>query len=568
MTRSSKAVGPSTLHEAFAATAETAPTRDALWNGQVWVTYGAVHRQLDALARGLADLGLRPGERVGLVLPQGAQAMVAFFAVLQAGGAAALLNPFLREREFTAVLEDLRPSIVVAANRVPGNELEDSLRVIRERLHGLREVVLLERSLTFDAPTLDAVIAAGVPARDGAPPTIHADEVAAILYTTGTTGTPRGVMHSHASLLGSYRILQRLYDSFLGGAELKSAARLTAAVWRYRRRMLRGLGERTWMTPLSAYSIAGFRVLLQAMLSGQRALPMERFHPRLALELIEQQHVSILAASPAMVEAMTSVSDFDSHDLSSLLVVGLGSAPASPDLVRRARARFGCPVLNGYGTTETGGGVLVTQMHDSAHHQEESVGLPFPGAEVKIVDGERRELPPGRQGELACRVSSLMVGYSGAEDRSAPIDADGWYYTGDLAVRDNDGYVRILGRKRDVVIRGGHNVVPLEVERVLEEHPAVSRAAVVGIPDRGAGERIVAFAVLDPSLSARPADLRLYCAGRLAAYKLPDQIRIVLELPLAPSGEVRKAALRALALAAGELPSVVPERQADDQPDA
>jgi len=538
-----------TLEQAFSLVAGSVPGASALVGDGPWRAYAELARDSGQLASGLRQLGLRTGEHVALVLPTRPQSVVALLAVLGAGGAAVLLNPALRPRELAQVLADLRPSVLVVANRVPGNVLEDSLGELRAHLSGARAVVTLDPAPAAGCPTLAEVAAAGRAAGAAQPAGVGPDDLAVILYTTGTTGAPKGVMHSHGGLVASYLVLQQLYDRFLGQPSLRSAAAAISLVWRYRGRLLRGIGRRTWMTPLPLHSIAGFRVVLQALLAGERMVLMERFHPRAALELIARERVSILAATPAMAQAMLAVRDFERHDLSSLVAVGLGSAPTAPALAREARARFGCPVLIGYGTTETAGGVLVTRIQDADDRQAETVGLPFPGAEVRIVDEHRRDVPPDTPGELACRVSGLMAGYRGEAGATADVvDAEGWYYTGDQAVMDARGYVRIVGRTRDLIIRGGHNVVPIELERAIEEHPDVSGAAVVGVPDLVAGERVLAFVQPAPGRSPGPAELYAHCARRLAPHKLPDRFRIVTELPVVSTGELDRAALRRTAV--------------------
>ncbi len=233
-----------------------------------------------------------------------------------------------------------------------------------------------------------------------------------------------------------------------------------------------------------------------------------------------------------------------------LVDVGLGAAPARPEMVRQARRAFGCAVVVGYGSTETGGGVLVTRLEDAERQLTESVGRLFPGAEVRIVDDQRREVPDGTVGELACRVPGRMAGYLGDHGATSQvIDEHGWYYTGDLATMDRQGYVRIVGRKRDLIIRGGQNIVPAEVERVLLEHPAVERATVVGVPDRLAGEAIWAFVVAAEGAAVDLVELRAHCAQRMEPSKQPDELRACARLPTTETGEIRKWELRELALA-------------------
>lgn len=202
----------------------------------------------------------------------------------------------------------------------------------------------------------------------------------------------------------------------------------------------------------------------------------------------------------------------------------------------------------GYGATEIGGGLLVTRIDDGERQLAETAGRPFPGAQVKVVDDGRREVPTGCVGELACRSPGLMAGYHRQQEATSEvIDQHGWYYTGDLATIDDDGYVRIVGRRRDLIIRGGANVVPAEVERVLEDHPAIAEAAVVGVPDRAAGEAIWAFLVPAPAVTADLTEIRRHCTERLDPGKVPDRLRILAELPVSETGEVRRMVLRELA---------------------
>jgi acyl-CoA synthetase (AMP-forming)/AMP-acid ligase II len=447
-------------------------------------------------------------------------------------------GPRIRARELAPVVEDVRPVLVVAATDVTGNDLP-------ALLSGLRA----------DGVPVPAVVFPGQPAPDlahadpfaAAPVADDADPLAAIFYTTGTTGRPKGVMHTHAGLLDSVWRMQELQAAFFSGGPMTRAVRVARVVRRYGTRLRHGLGVQTWLTPLAVHSVAGFRFSLQALLCGHRLVLMDRFHPATMLRQVQEERANVLAVAPSMLEVALAVRDIDRYDLSSLLVVGLGGAPTDPDLVRRARRTLRCAVVVGYGATETGGGVLVSRMEDGERELAETVGRPFPGAEVKVVDEQRREVPRGSAGELACRSKAIMAGYLGGNDETTQVvDDDGWYYTGDLATIDHEGYVRILGRKRDVIIRGGAKVIPAEVEAVLGEHPGIVRAAVVGVPDRFAGEAVHAF-VVPAGTAPALAEIRRHCAERLDPGKVPDAVHVVSELPVTESGEVRKTDLRDLA---------------------
>ena len=434
------------------------------------------------------------------------------------------------------MLDDVRPALVITDVGSAGASLRAALRELPE---DARPAVLD----AIDAePESSRALSSG------------ASDLAAIFYTTGTTGAPKGVMHTHAALLDSFHRMQELEDAFFSGPPMERVTRTAKLVWRYGARLRHGLGTQVWLTPLPWHSVAGFRFALHALLAGHQLVLMEPFHPRQMLELVQRHRANIVAVAPTMLEVALAARGAGAYDTSSLLVVGLGGAPTAPDLVRRARAALGCAVVVGYGATETGGGVLVTRIEDGERDMAETVGRPFPGAEVRVVDEQRRPVAAGTIGELVCRSSGLMSGYHGQAGVTADvIDGEGWYYTGDLAAMDARGYVRVVGRKRDLIIRGGHNVIPAEVEAVLLEHPDVTRAAVVGVPDRMAGETIWAFVVAG-SATPPPQGLRRHCAQRLDPGKVPDQVRIVADLPVAESGEVRKAALRELA----ELDSLSP----------
>lgn len=532
-----------TLGQALTNVAAVHPRRVALTVAGRSTRFRELDQATTGLAAGLRRLGLRGGDPVLLLLPNGATAVWGFFATVRAGGVAVPLSPAIRPRELEAVVAGVRPAAIIAAPQA----LTSLETLRREEARPLPTTLVDGEAPVWARRLQDA--AATDQAGWQAPP-VALDQPAAIFHTTGTTGAPKAVVHTHRGLVASFLAMQQLYTSFFSGSMGETVRRTATLVWRYRARLRHGIGPQAWMTPLPWHGIAGFRVLLQALLGGHRLLLAERFQPRATVELVQRERVAIVALTPSMLEAILGVEDLRRHDLSSLLVVGLGAAPTSPELVRRARAALGCAVVVGYGATETAGGVLVTRMDDSDAHLAETVGRPFPGVEIRIMDERRQDLPAGAVGELACRVPGLMAGYhSDAGETGQVIDEQGWYFTGDLAVRDPDGYVRIVGRKRDVIIRGGQNVAPAELEGVLLEHPGVARAAVVGVPHRIAGEAIWAFAVPAPGAVLEPAELHAHCARHVEPHKVPDRFRVRPELPATSSGEVHRVALREIALA-------------------
>jgi acyl-CoA synthetase (AMP-forming)/AMP-acid ligase II len=390
----------------------------------------------------------------------------------------------------------------------------------------------------------------------------EADDLAALVYTSGTTGAPKGTMHTHRNLIAPVVASMKLREAWMPKPSIKSMVRVAKALRRYRSRLVRAAGrQQTFLAGMSYHGIAGFEVVLQALLTGDKLVIMERFDPVEALRLIEKEKVTIVIAAPTMWAVMSRVKDLGQHDLSSLLICGTGAAPCPPNLAHELRERFGCGVAIGFGATELGGGVMTSSLDDPDHLQAETVGQVFPGVEARVVDEERRELPTGEVGELAVRVDSVMKGYYKAPEATAEVlDEEGWYYSGDLATIDERGYVRIVGRKKDMIIRGGQNIYPKEIEDYLLTHPKVRSVAVVGVPGRLGGERVWAYVVPEPGEDLTAVEVLDYCRGQIAAYKIPEVVRFLSELPTSTAGEVQKYKLRQAAL--GEL------QQRSTQPDS
>jgi acyl-CoA synthetase (AMP-forming)/AMP-acid ligase II len=322
------------------------------------------------------------------------------------------------------------------------------------------------------------------------------------------------------------------------------------ALARYRSRMLRSVGRpQTIMSTMGWHTITGLHVLLQGLLMGDRLAVLPRFHPREALELVQRERVTVLVAVPTAYQAILALPDLSRFDTSSLFVCATGGAACPPELAREIQRRFSCALYNGFGMTEMGGGVSVSDLADSDEQQAETVGRPMPGVEMRIVDGERRDLPGDQVGELAVRGEGVMKGYYQAPDlTSAVLDAEGWLYTGDMARIDEEGYLRIVGRKKDVIVRGGQNIYPAEIEHHLETHPLIEKAAVVGVPSPVGGESVWAFVKPRGGAALTVREVLDHCRGRLEIYKIPSQVRFVSEIPEGEMGKPQKFKLRAAAL--------------------
>lgn len=504
-----------TLDEAFAAAVTTSGGASVTGDGER-ASLAELAGRVDALAQGLRAAGVGHGDHVALLLPNGVRYVEAFFGVLQAGAVAVPLDVGLSPDELGAV------SRVVPLRATIG-----------ERPHpGVAPLDVTPAGPGWSLPSGGAL--PDVPTRRRDP--------AAVFFTTGTTGDPKPVRLTHHDLVRPLVALERLHAAFFSGSVLDTARRVATVASRHGTGLLRASGRQTWLTVSPFRSIAGHQVLTGSLLLGHDLVTSRSFHPRRVLELVDTHRVNVLAGTPAVLELLLCVPDLAPYDLSSLLVIGVGGGPASPDLVDRARERFRCAVTVGYGSTELGGGVLATRLEDPLDTQAQTVGRPFPGTEVRVLDERGAEVSVGEPGELACRR---------ADDHpdADPDDTGGeWVRMGDLAVRDARGDVRILGRKDDLIVRGGQNLHPQEVERVVERLDGVASCAVIGVPVRG-DEQAWAY--------VRPADgqhvtaeqVRAQCRASLAPYKQPDRVRLVDVLPVAESGEVRKRVLREQALA-------------------
>jgi len=534
-----------TLGQALQEQVRAHPGREALVCGSERLTYEQLQSRTDALAGGLQRLGIAKGDRVVMLLPPGWQFVTLFFALARLGAVAVPLNPQSRRRQLAKVLAEVRPAAVVVAESGTAEAPATVGAVAQAAAAGCVVVVAGEAGgdgLPFASLLSGEPLAA---AGEAAEP----DDLAAILYTSGTTGEPKGVMHSHRGLVAPVVASTHLRRVWLHEPSPAQLARMAGLVARYGLRLLQAAGRpQTFLTAVGGHAIAGIEVMLQALLMGDRLILMPRFHPVETLRLVEQERVTILVAAPMALSVLVRMPGLERFDLSSLLIVGTGSAPCPADLARQVQARFGCAIHIGYGMTEVGGGISATSVEDSATRQAETVGRPMAGMEVRVVDEGRQPLPPGHVGELAVRGASRMLGYFGAPELTREVvDAEGWYYTGDLAVMDDQGFIRIVGRTKDVIIRGGQKIYPAEVEQFLTAHSSIREAAVVGVPGPDGDERVWAFVVLEVGAELTARDVLDYCRGALEAYKVPDRVHLVGELPRTEAGKVRRHELRALA---------------------
>lgn len=522
-----------TMGEALRRITGDRPEQEALVCGSSRLTYGQLQERVEQAAAWLAETGVGKGDRVALWLPPSIPFVTLFFAIAERGAVAVPMDPVALPHRLAYVVEQTAPRLLIAHRPLPA-EVEEALP------EGATPLVTEDEQ---GAQFLTSASGTPVPV-DVAP-----EDLLAILYTSGTTGVPKGAMHTHRSLIAPVVASLRLRELWMRRPTLSHLPKMGRALIRYRERLLRAAGRpQVFLSTVGFHTVTGIEVFLQALLMGDTLVIQPRFHPVEALELIQRERVTILVAVPTALAVMLRLKSFDRYDLSSLLICGTGSAPCPPELAREVQRRFGCALHIGFGATETGGGIAATDIGDPEDRQAETVGRPMPGVEVRIVDDEGRPLPPGEVGELWVRSEGRMVGYWGAPDLTAQVvDEEGWYHTGDLAVMDKEGYLRIVGRKKDMIIRGGRNIYPEEIERHLMTHPAIREAAVVGVPGGLGGEEVWAFVIPEEGADLTPREVREHCRGVLEPYKIPQIVRIVQDFPRSSTGKPQKFRLREIA---------------------
>ena len=540
-----------TMAEAFRRAAERRLNQEALVCGDFRATYRHVQDRVSALARGLRDLGVEKQDVVASCVPPSPEFIYLFFALAELGAVIAPFDPQSRPEHLARLLVDSGAKAIMASER---SGVEEAIELVREERADAGPMPLILDTVADNQSGLSVDrLLAEHQCLEPVASEVTPDDWMALLYTSGTTGRPKGAIHTHRSLIAPVVASLVVREAFTRHPSLGTVGRMAKVLARYGTRVLKAaVGRQIFLCTVGCHSMTGVEVMLQALLMGDTLVLMPKSGPLEALQLVQRERVTILIAVPTTLAILMRLQQKEAYDLSSLLICGTGSAPCPEQLAREVRDRLGCAVHIGFGATELGGGISATSLDDSADTQVQTVGRPMPGMQVRIVDESRQEVPAGHVGELACRGESVMKGYLGAPEKTAQVmDDEGWYYTGDLATLDTTGHLRIVGRKKDMIIRGGQNVYPEDIEQYLIEHTGVREAAVVGVPGAAGSEVIWAFAIPEEGQDTSPKALMSYCREGLARYQLPDQVRFVADFPRTSLGKPRKLELRELALREG-----------------
>ncbi|KUN81205.1 long-chain-fatty-acid--CoA ligase [Streptomyces griseoruber] len=482
-------------------TAERQPARPALRLGERVMAYAELDRASARAAALLRAEGVRPGDRVALMLPNVPEFVVLYYGVLRAGAVVVPMNPLLKARETAYHLTDSGASLLFEWHQAPGEGAQGAAAAGVRRL--AVEPAAFAELLTGHEPL------AGVADTDDA-------DVAVLLYTSGTTGRPKGAALTHGGLrhnteVNTVQVQRMTPDDVVVGC-------------------------------LPLFHIFGqICTMSVAVRAGASLTLVPRFEPQAVLDAIARDRATVFEGVPTMYAAL--LQHPSEADVSTLRMCISGGASLPVEILHGFERRFGCAILEGFGMSETS--PVVTFNHPDRPRKAGSIGTPIQDVQVRLLDETGQDVPAGEVGELAVRGPNVMKGYWNRPEETAAAVPDGWLRSGDLARQDEDGYFYIVDRKKDMIIRGGYNVYPREIEEVLHEHPAVALAAVVGVGHAHLGEEIAAAVVLRPGARATPDELREFVKERVAAYKYPREIWLMDRLPTGPSGKILKREITA-----------------------
>ena len=474
--------------------------------GDLEMTYGELNRAVCGVAANLRARGVSPGDKVALLVPNVPEFTIAYFGILYAGATVVPINILAAAPEVTYFLEDSDAQLLIVHPlfEEPGRKGAEPLSV---------PVVIAAGEKDDD--TVGAM--ARTEPIDGPHPTSPQD-TAVILYTSGTTGKPKGAELTHSNLLMNCAVV---------------APKLMPPA---------AAGHRALAT-LPLFHSFGQTVIQNTMIAtGGSFTLLPRFTPEEAFELIERDRLTIFAGVPTMYFALLHHRGDRAYDISSLEICMTGGAPMPVDVMNSFEEKFNVEILEGFGLSETSPAASFNVL--GKPRKAGSIGYPVWGVEMCIVNDADEALPDDERGEICIRGHNVMKGYLNRPDATKETLRNGWFHSGDIGFRDSDGCYWIVDRKKDMILRGGFNVYPREVEEVLYEHEDVVEAAVIGVPHESHGEEVKAVVALTPDGKASAEDLKVFCKERLAAYKYPRIVEIVPELPKGPTGKILKRELR------------------------
>jgi fatty-acyl-CoA synthase len=504
---------PLDIRDSLRLAARAFPGKDCVVLEDQRVSYGQLHDRIERLAAAMSNLGIGKGARVGYLQVNAIAFVECLYACLHLGAILVPLNYRLRARELDYIVNQSGVSALFV-----GERYVDVVRALAAP--ALTTCICLERAapgmVAYDSLFEDTLRPAPAASLEGG-------DTALILYTSGTTGLPKGAMISlqalhHLALSVALSLKLDHHDRVLAGGPL--------------------------------YHIGTVGYLIPSLYVGATWVMLPQFDAGQALAAIARERLTVCWFAPTMLNFMSRLEEPRTTDVSSLRLIQYGGAPMPAPVLEAASALFGCRFMQIYGMTEAAPQTFLDpddhglDARDPRRGRLASIGRPAPNVDLRIVDAAGRDVAPGEIGEIICRCATMMSGYWDKPAETAAAIRAGWLHTGDLARADADGFIYLVDRIKDMIIRGGENIYPAEIERVLYEHPAIAEAAVVGAPDPAWGERVKAVVVLHPGMTATAEALIQHCQDRLASYKKPSEVEFVGALPRNAGGKVLKQELR------------------------
>lgn len=478
-------------------TAWRIPAHTATITDEGTMSYAELDAESSRFATLLRRRGIEAGDRVGVMLPNTAAAPIAYYSIWRLGGIVVPMNPLLQAREVQFYLSNTAAKAVLASPDF-ARAADAGGQAAGAQVWVIDDAELAQ--LTNDLPEF------------GKPVTRAGSDTAVVLHTSGTTGKPKGAELTHDSLGSNREVVVRT--------------------------LLRLTDDDVVLAALPLFHVFGMTCAMNAAIAvGATLSLMPRFNAALAIERIRRDRVTVLEAVPTMYSALLAVAEqFPPEATATLRTCVSGGAALPVQVLNDFEKTFEATILEGYGLSETS--PAVSFNHPDTQRRPGSIGTPIDGVRIRLVDGDGAEVAPGASGEITVKGPNVMKGYWNLPDATAAAIKGGWFHTGDIGRVDEDGFYYIVDRKKDLIIRGGYNVYPREVEEALHEHPAVAQAVVIGMPHDTLGEEVGAAVVLKAGASADPAELRAFVKQRVAAYKYPRRIWLVDSLPVGPTGKL------------------------------
>lgn len=516
-----------TLGEYFEQTANRFEGKDALIFRERRITWRELKLLVDRFTLALIDLGIRRGDIVVILFPNRPEFIITLLSAARLGAVSVPVSERLRRKEIEYILRQTEAKAVVSVSEFWGFSFSDLFQELRGVIPTLKQVIVSGKRRHPDELVFEELVAQEwekrypkdyyreVYLREFP---VEADDLLEIIFTSGTTGTPKGVMHTHNTRC----------RSALGTAT--SIGLKADDVWLI-------------MVPLS-HTTALVNAFYASVIKGSCQVLLETWNVEEAMKEITRNRVTLPVGVPTMPIMMLQRPDFDQYDFSSVRAMVLAGAPLPIEVARQIIQKMGCYVTSAYGMTETAMS-NITRLDDPMEVVCETVGKPQPGMEHKVVDEKRRIVPIGVKGEACARGQNVCIGYFRDPERTAQtIDDRGWIYSGDLSTMDENGNLRIVGRIKDIIVRGGENISPTEIEDILYTLPKVAQVSVVAIPDERLGEKTCACIIPKSGELITQEEVKAFFKDKVAHFKIPDRVELLAEFPTTPSGKIKKNVLR------------------------